>query len=399
MKRFYATVGLFALVGVAMQVAPMLAPEAVGEGSSHSVAGPEPSPTATPVPEAEAALIELVFVLDTTGSMAGLIEGAKETIWSIVNDFSSQQPRPEVRVGLVAYRDRGDVYVTESFLLTDDLDEVYAKLSQLQAEGGGDGPESVSRGLRDGVEAQPWTQDRERVYRSIFLVGDAPDKGYADEASLEQIVGLARGRDIYVNAIQCGSMEGVRQQFEAVARGGAGVFTAVAPDGAVERLESPMDGALERLERELSSTALSWGNVDEKQVTDSKIMRLEGTSTSSRASRLSVLSKRGGKVVTAKGKGDFLDDLSDGKVSLDTIEAGQLPDELEGLDAHAQQAEIAQRQAKREELQAQIDRLVGERDAWLAEERARRAASDDARYDREVVDSSLEKLRALGYIE
>src|SRR5215831_756131 len=57
--------------------------------------------------------IEVCFVLDTTGSMGGLIEGAKQKIWSIANEMVSAKPTPELRLGLVAFRDRGDEYVVK----------------------------------------------------------------------------------------------------------------------------------------------------------------------------------------------------------------------------------------------------------------------------------------------
>jgi len=68
--------------------------------------------------------LEMVFVLDTTGSMGGLIEGAKQRIWGIVNEVMQSESRPAVRIGLVAYRDRGDQYVTQVLPLTNDLDKV-----------------------------------------------------------------------------------------------------------------------------------------------------------------------------------------------------------------------------------------------------------------------------------
>ena len=52
--------------------------------------------------------VDVVFVLDTTGSMGGMIEAAKEKIWSIASNMASAQPAPEIRIGLVAFRDRGD---------------------------------------------------------------------------------------------------------------------------------------------------------------------------------------------------------------------------------------------------------------------------------------------------
>ena len=44
--------------------------------------------------------IEVCFVLDTTGSMGGLIEGAKQKIWSIANEMISAKPTPELKLGL-----------------------------------------------------------------------------------------------------------------------------------------------------------------------------------------------------------------------------------------------------------------------------------------------------------
>ena len=82
--------------------------------------------------------LEMVFVLDTTGSMSGLIDGAKQKIWGIVNGVM-RESHPSVRIGLVAYRDRGDEYLTQVLPLTDDLDKVYTTLMDYRADGGGDG--------------------------------------------------------------------------------------------------------------------------------------------------------------------------------------------------------------------------------------------------------------------
>src|SRR5688572_30028767 len=66
---------------------------------------PAPAPVAEPVKEPERPTIEVVFALDTTGSMGGLLEGAKEKIWSIASEIARGQPTPILKVGLVGYRD------------------------------------------------------------------------------------------------------------------------------------------------------------------------------------------------------------------------------------------------------------------------------------------------------
>src|SRR6188474_395988 len=78
--------------------------------------------------------VEVAFVLDTTGSMGGLIEGAKRKIWSIARRIGEGRPRPDLRIALVAYRDRGDAYVTRTYDFTGDMDEVFAHLSEFRAE-------------------------------------------------------------------------------------------------------------------------------------------------------------------------------------------------------------------------------------------------------------------------
>ena len=82
--------------------------------------------------------MEMVFVLDTTGSMGGLLSGAKQRIWGIVNEVMQTSSLSSVKVGLVAYRDRGDQYITQVLPLTEDLDKVYSTLMDYQAAGGGD---------------------------------------------------------------------------------------------------------------------------------------------------------------------------------------------------------------------------------------------------------------------
>src|SRR5262245_66585641 len=98
----------------------------------------------------------MVFVIDTTGSMGGLIEGAKQKTWQIINEVMQKRSKPHVRVGLVAYRDKGDAYVTKVLPLTEDLDKVYMNLMDYQAGGGGDVPGAVGCVLSVAVERAGW---------------------------------------------------------------------------------------------------------------------------------------------------------------------------------------------------------------------------------------------------
>jgi len=101
--------------------------------------------------------VEVCFVLDTTGSMKGMIEGAKRKIWTIANEISASDPEPRsIRFALVGYRDRSDAYVTKTTALTDDLDSIHSQLMSFQAAGGGDHPESVNQALNEALTTLQW---------------------------------------------------------------------------------------------------------------------------------------------------------------------------------------------------------------------------------------------------
>src|SRR5262249_13818227 len=101
-------------------------------------AGVTATQTTVVTPPTKTKRVEVVFVLDTTGSMGGLIAAAKEKIWSIASTLAQARQAPEISMGLVAYRDRGDAYVTQVIDLNQDLDSMYSKLMDFRADGGGD---------------------------------------------------------------------------------------------------------------------------------------------------------------------------------------------------------------------------------------------------------------------
>ena len=86
------------------------------------------SPVATVATVHAKPTVEVAFVLDTTGSMAALIEGAKRKIWSIATTIVDENPGADIRMGLIAYRDIGDEYVTKRIELTADIQDLYARL-------------------------------------------------------------------------------------------------------------------------------------------------------------------------------------------------------------------------------------------------------------------------------
>ena len=96
---------------------------------------------------ASAADLDVVFLIDTTGSMSGEIKEAKERIHQLAVTLAEARKDKTIRFGVVAYRDRGDAYVTLVSPLDASVETSFQFLLSLQAAGGGDGPGETVRSL------------------------------------------------------------------------------------------------------------------------------------------------------------------------------------------------------------------------------------------------------------
>ena len=160
-----------------------------------------------------AADLDAVFVLDTTGSMGGELREVSERVRQLAVDLALARDGERLRWGIVAFRDRGDAYVTKSFDLTEDVGAAEAFLASLSANGGGDGPESVVAAVEAALHEMSWDR-ADGVDRQIFLIGDAPPHlDYADDPEPEELVAEARRSRIVINAIGCRSLYGAGVEF------------------------------------------------------------------------------------------------------------------------------------------------------------------------------------------
>lgn len=326
---------------------------------------------ATRLGTSRAARIEVCFVLDTTGSMGGLIAGAKAKIWSIANQMVSAKPTPELRIGLIGYRDRGDEYVTRVFDLSDDIDAVYAKLQSFQAAGGGDTPESVNQALEEAVGKMSWSQDR-TVLKIVFLVGDCPPHmDYQDDVKYARSCERAVRQDLVINTVQCGSSRGTTPIWQEIARLAEGRFVSIGQDGDMQVIETPMDEELAQLNREIGGTLVAYGSSSSRRMVMAKQILAEAAPMAASADRLAY-NKATGKVV--QGGGDLLEDIAEGKTLLGEIDESELPDEMKRMSEEGRKGYVEKKMAERQAIQLRIDRLLVQRKEYIARETRRLAA-------------------------
>ncbi len=312
--------------------------------------------------------IDVVFVLDTTGSMSGLIQTAKEKIWSIATTMASAQPTPEIRIGLVAYRDRGDQYVTKVVDLSEDLDSVYAALMDFEAGGGGDTPESVNQALFDAIHRMSWSAG-EQAYQVVFLVGDAPPHMDYNEVRYPEIVASALEKGIVINTIQCGEMPTTVGPWTQIASLGGGSFFQVEQAGGAVAYTTPFDDEIAMLSAKLDDTRLYYGSDEEKERMLKKVAatdKMELHASVATRARRGVFNAAVGGRANLLGENELVDAVASGTIELDELAPEDLPEALKPMAPAEQQAFVARLADERADLKRKIQELSADRDDFIA---------------------------------
>jgi hypothetical protein len=318
--------------------------------------------------------VEVAFVLDTTGSMGGLIEGAKRKIWSIATAIVDSNPDADIRMGLVAYRDIGDDYVTRTFDLTTDIQDLYARLLELKARGGGDWPESVNEALDVAVNKLRWTEGSD-ARRIVFLVGDAPPHmDYAQDVKYPTTLAVAKQKGIIVNAVLAGDARDTERVWRDIAQNGNGRFIPIPQDGGhVVIIETPFDEDIIILQKQINGTVIPYGPRAFQKRTEDKTMQLSQVAAAAPAAAsemASYLNKRSmftSEAVT--GDGDLVSDVASGRQKLASVKDEELPDNLRALKPEQRAAELDKQMNDRKALNEKLAGLVAKRDKYVTEHR------------------------------
>jgi len=146
--------------------------------------------------------LDLVLVLDTTGSMGDEMAYLRAELGDIIARLKRDAGNLDVRIGLVVYRDEGDNYVTRSFPLSGDIGSVQAALDAQDADGGGDVPEAVDRAMQAAGRMQ-WRAD---AAKALLLVADAPPHREGIAATIDAAERL-RARGVHIVPIAASGVE------------------------------------------------------------------------------------------------------------------------------------------------------------------------------------------------
>lgn len=116
--------------------------------------------------------VDILFLIDTTGSMTDELSYLQAELKSVITSVAEENMDLKINISANYYRDEGDDYVIKSYPFTNSLNTVTDQISQQYANGGGDFPEAVDRALSSAIFEHSWSDQASA--KLLFLVLDAP---------------------------------------------------------------------------------------------------------------------------------------------------------------------------------------------------------------------------------
>lgn len=347
-------------------------------------APPQPAPRA----------IDLAICLDISGSMDGLINAARQNLWTVVNDLATLRPTPSLRVALLSYgcqtheADKGWVRIETGF--TTDLDSVSQKLFALTTNGG---EEYVARVMQTALAELAWSDDPSAL-RLMFVAGnEAATQDPTVDGPEQSRAAIQKG--IVVNSIYCGSPGHTDAPgWQQLAKLADGQYATIEQDSGIV-IATPFDTQLTELSAAMNTTYVPYGSegagLAQNQVTqDSNAAGLNGAAAAQRCQT------KGGALYW-NAHWDLVDACQDAKFKLEDVERASLPEALRALSTAQLRDHVAAQKTRRDELKKQIEAVGKQRDAHVQQERKKLGEAGTKLFEHAVLESVRQQAEARGF--
>lgn len=172
-------------------------------------------------------ILDLMFVVDTTGSMGDELDYLAEELKDVIQRVKRSNDNDlDIRISTNFYRDQGDAYVVRSFDFTTDVDRAVKQINNQSAAGGGDYEEAVEEALEDAINHHQWSHRAKA--RLLFLVLDAPPH-HTDQniKKLQEVTAAAAEQGIRIIPVASSGVDKDTEfltRFMSIATGGTYVF-------------------------------------------------------------------------------------------------------------------------------------------------------------------------------
>lgn len=321
-------------------------------------------------------LIQIAILLDTSGSMDGLIEQAKSQIWKIVNGLASTKKNgvsPRIEVALYQYGNdglpSGENWIRMMVPLSGDLDKVSDELFKLTTNGG---DEYCGAVIREAVKKLKWSNGKNDL-KVIVIAGNEPfdQGGVAYKSACKEAI--AKG--IVINTIFCGDhQEGIRTFWKEGADLADGQYMTIDQNQKIAAIKAPQDEEIIRLGTELNKTYIAYGREGAKKKEMQSAQDANAASVNEEVQAQRAMTKASSQYENSGW--DLVDAKKNKTLDLEKLKDDELPAEMKKMNKKEKEQYIDKMQAKRNELQGRIQKLNSERQKYVEQERKKLTADN-----------------------
>jgi len=331
--------------------------------------------------------IKLGLLLDTSGSMKGLINQAQSQLWKIVNELATAKcegVKPELEIALYEYGNDGlpasEGYIRMVTPLTDDLDQISADLFALTTNGGS---EFCGHVIQTATNQLDWGAGDEDL-KLLFIAGNEPfDQGNVNPDSACK---NANNKGIKINTIFCGDFnQGLRTGWKNGADLASGHYMSISHNSKTVYIESPYDDQIDDLNTDLNDTYVPYGSLGHTK----KAMQMSEDANSEKYGKQNKVSRIMSKnsYVYKNTKWDLVDANKEQNFDLSKIKKEQLPKEMQTMNIEQRKAHVAKKTAKRLQINKQIKELSTKRKMFVAEKKKVAGEKDEKSLDMAMINA------------
>lgn len=317
----------------------------------------------------EKPVVQMAILLDTSGSMEGLIEQAKSQLWKIVNTMATSKrdgQTPQLEVALYEYG-KSTIPKYEGHLrmivpMSRDLDLLSDELFKLQTNGGEEFCGQVIGAAVEGLKWSPSNKD----YKVIFIAGNEPfTQGTVD---YHQSCKAAIEKGIIVNTIFCGNaQEGINTNWKDGADLADGQYMIIDQNKKVDHISAPQDKELVQLGQQLNETYIAYGKMGKEK----KELQKQQDSNAFFVGEEAMAQRSVAKASESYSNvfWDVVDAEEEGFIKVEEMAVEDLPEEMKKMSPKERKQYVKKMTEKREKIQQKIKSLNKQRDRYISQKR------------------------------
>ena len=334
--------------------------------------------------------IQIAILLDTSGSMSGLINQARTQLWKIVNEFATAEQEgkpPQLTVALYEYG-KSSLPAKEGYLrmivpLTDDLDKISEELFALKTNGGS---EYCGQVISRATEELDWSKSGSDL-KCIFIAGNEPFT--QGPVKFQDACESAIKKGITVSTIFCGPASvGIQTQWQQGALLADGSYMAIDHNQKAPVIEAPQDKQLAELSNQINTTYVAYGAKQAREAAIKNQVAQDANAAQSNQAAAASRAQFKGSGLYNNARWDLVDACRLGKVKLEDLKEDQLPEFLKKMKPAERKAYIEKKAKERKEIQEKIKKLSEERTKYVAAELKKLAEGGKNTLDQAIINAA-----------